>query len=491
MRSIEYSLKLKSPVILTYSSSDENTVQSRDYIPGYVILGALASHYLRNNKHDELFNTLFLSNQVNYMDATIAKKTSQRSFKAPMAIQKEKSSEKYHFMPLTESSLNTSPIASYLLKTENGYEKLTPEKGIHFHINTTIKEKEEEGGIFHYEYLKSGQYFKGHIKCEDHLYHELTTFLNTLQTLSIGRSKNTEYGKVTFSYREQIPQTISMNRQTITFFFKSPVILRNENGFYEPSLKQLDKELNLDTPHEITHQFIRTMEIENYRRIWGMKTPNVKAMQPGSTFTLRFLENPSESTLKTIQNHLEQGMGCRKNEGFGEIAILDINEEICSINSQEKEKQGHQKPEYTPEFMKNVINKITEKQILKEIDEKVIRDGEAIKKRNVKMIPTNSLLSKMEMMVKDSESFEVFKTNKLKPLRNHATKQLEKCRTTSGTLYQILNGEKTIQYDFSDVRDYLPDIEQQSKQFKYTQRYLSGLMRRLRKINKEQKKDGE
>jgi hypothetical protein len=252
----------------------------------------------------------------------------------------------------------------------------------------------------------------------------------------------------------------------------------------------LEQELKLDVPYKITHQYFRTMDIENYRSIWGMKTPSVKAFQPGSSFTVEFKEIPNETTIQRIYQLLEKGIGCRKNEGFGEIAIIDIKEKNVPIYSQPKKERNYQKPEKTPAFMEKVMDKITETELLKAIDEKVLFDGEAIREKNSDRIPTNSLLSKIEMMVKDSQTFEVFKTNKIQRLRNHATKQLEKCRTTNGTLYQILKGEQNIRFDLKEVSEYLPDIEERSKEFKYTQRYISGLMRRLRKIQKE-KKDGE
>ena len=490
MRTIEYTLETKTPIILTYSSSDENTIQTRDYIPGYVTLGALATQYLKNRKPDENFQRLFLTEETRFCDATISKKDSQPTFIAPMAIQKQKDIEKYYFMPKNEEKINSSAISKYLLKTEKGYEILTPEKGIHFHINTAIKEKDEEGGIFHYEFIKSGQYFKGIIKCEDYLYNDLSTFLDTLQTIHIGRSKNTEYGSVQFSYKEHPQELPTIKAKSLTFFFTTPVILRNEYGYYEPSLELLEQELKIDAPYKITNQYFKTMDIENYRSIWGMKTPVVKAFQPGSSFTMQFTEPPNETAIQRIHQLLEKGIGCRKNEGFGEIAIIDIEEKNIPIYSQTKKENNYQKPKKTPPFMEKVINKITETELLKVIDEKVLFDGEAIREKNSERIPTNSLLSKIEMMVKDSQNFEAFKTNKIQRLRTHATKQLEKCRTNNGTLYQILNGDQSILFDLNEVREYLPNIEERSKEFKYTQRYISGLMRRLRKIQKE-KKDGE
>ncbi|MEA1883593.1 MAG: hypothetical protein U9N62_03625, partial [Thermotogota bacterium] len=212
--------------------------------------------------------------------------------------------------------------------------------------------------------------------------------------------------------------------------------------------------------------------------------------QPGSSFTVEFTEIPNETTIQGIRQLLEKGIGCRKNEGFGEIAIINIKDKNLPIYSHPKKESHLQKLEKTPVFMKKVMDKITEMELLKAIDEKVLFDGEAIRAKNSDRIPTNSLLSKIEMMVKDSQTFEAFKTNKIAKLRCHAKKQLEKCRTNNGTLHQTLNGEQDLLFDLKEVSEYLPDIEERSKEFKYTQRYISGLMRRLRKIQKE-KKDGE
>jgi len=147
-------------------------------------------------------------------------------------------------------------------------------------------------------------------------------------------------------------------------------------------------------------------------------------------------------------------------------------------------------PERGPSFMKNVLKNITRQIIEQKVDNKVLADAEQFSKK----IPTNSLLSKIDLMVKDVNSLQTFESMKMKPLRQHAKDQLNHCRNQTITLYQLLTEEKHSPFTFDEEKAYIPDIEEKANtDFRYRKRYISGLMRRLRKINKENdlEKDGD
>jgi CRISPR-associated protein Csx10 len=347
--------------------------------------------------------------------------------------------------------------------------------------------------IFHYEFIKRNQTFKGTIKCADAISKDLEAFLNKISTLRLGRSKNTEYGKVQFSFKEiHRKNEIDLKNNRVTLFFKSPVILRNKNGFYTPSEELLLEELGFSPKPKINkNKFFRTEAIENFRGIWGMKMPSLTAFKAGSTFTLEFTDSITQTQKDRLTEILDNGIGYRKNEGFGEIDVLNLSKEAeLHFVSEETKIETIKKPEKTPAFMKKVLRKLTAKAIEQTVDNRVINDANAFKKN----IPSNSLLSKIELMVKASDTFENFKATKVKQLREHAQKQLKKCRNKSITLFDLLTDEKHIQFAFKNCeKECLPQIETKAAEFDYQKRYISGLMRRLRKINKEKdaKKDGD
>ena len=491
MKTYEYTIYLSAPLVLTTSSADENTMQSRDYIPGNVLLGALAGQHRQMTSSEGQFYDFFLSDEVRFCNAFVSE-DGKMAIPSPMAIHKEKAKENYFFFPaMTEKDKTEHPstksLPGYISIEGNQIRKHSVEKGLHFHINTEKKNEEDDARIFHYEFIKRGQTFKGFIKCSEELSEDFEAFLNQIRTLRLGRSKNTEYGKVQFSYKaadsEINPKPYG---DQITLFFKSPVILKNENGYYEPSDKLLKKELAFSDDVEIIHKFFRTESFENFRSIWGIKMPSTTAYKTGCTFTLNFKQGVTEAHEQRLAEILNDGIGYRKNEGFGEVSQLDLKTAELTLAAKEKVARKLSKPEKKPEFMKNVLKQITLKTIEQVVDEKVMVDA-ATFKRN---IPSNSLLSKIDLMVKDSDSFDSFTNTKVLKLREHAQKQLKKCRNNSIKLFDLLTDEKHIQFHFDNEKGYLPQIEEKANSFEYQKRYISGLMRRLRKINKD-KKDGD
>lgn len=494
MKTYEYRIFLSSPLVLTTNSCDENTMQTKDFIPGYVLLGSLAGKHKQFSDSEEQFYNFFLSEKVKFCNAFISEK-GKSAIPSPMAVHQEKAKENYFFFPaMTDDDKKKHPstksLPGYISLDGHQLRKHKVEKGIHFHINTEKRDEDGDVGIFHYEFIKRGQTFKGVIKCSEGLSKEFETFLNQISTLRLGRSKNTEYGKVQFSYKErQFETKPELKSKSITLFFKSPVILKNKNGYYEASKELLKKELGLSDEIKIIKPSFRTEVIENFRGIWGMKMPSLTAFKAGCTFILEFANGITQAQKERLTEILNDGIGYRKNEGFGEIEVLNLSEAELTLIDKENKTETITEPEKTPEFMKKVLRKLTAKAIEQTVDNRVIKDAADFKKN----IPSNSLLSKIDLMVKASDTFDNFKDTKIEKMRDHAKKQLKKCRNNSITLFDLLTKEKNIQFSFNSEKDYLGQIEEKANGFEYKKRYISGLMRRFRKINKEKdsKKDGD
>jgi len=485
MKAIEYTLELEAPVIISTNSSDENTIQTKDYIPGYVILGALAKDYQERAKTDVeddiRFGRWFLSGQVRFFNAYITDEKGEATFPAPLTVHKVKDLEKYFFFPNMsaqekESYKNTKSHGRYLSRQGDVFVNHKVKMGNHFHINTKLKEDnpEAEGGIFHYQFIEPGQVFKGRIYGDETDLDELLDFYSNTEIVYLGRSKNTEYGRVRLALKlTETDLTQEFEENEVTFFLKSPAILKNKFGYDAPNKKTLEDELGF----EVHSPFLRTVEIENFKGVWGIKRPRTKALAIGSSFTVKI---PAGSE-REISELLQNGIGYRRNEGFGEIDAISLK--TSEIKYQEFPGREIAEVKDPPKSFKPFLKKIGENHLREKIESQVLAEAGAFDRR-----PTNSLLSKIEMMMKTADSLEAFK-NSLNNLRSTAKQKLEKCRNNNSTLMNTIKKGLNLRYDQNE-KAFFKDIEEEAGKFEYDQLYVSGLMRRLRKLNKEKAEEG-
>ena len=64
MQSIKYRLTTLSPVLLSRTIGDRNTVSTNDYIPGTTLQGVFAGLYFKNGGNENDFYNLFFNGNL-------------------------------------------------------------------------------------------------------------------------------------------------------------------------------------------------------------------------------------------------------------------------------------------------------------------------------------------------------------------------------------------------------------------------------------------
>jgi len=402
MRLIEFILKTEAPVILSESGGLSFLAYTKDFIPGTVIRGLFANSYIKlkglsttNAHEDQTFYNYFLSNKVSFGNAYIATLHNQgnsikENYPLPLSLQHEKNDKSKIIDLLLETREErgieqTKPFLGYGNIENNGLSIEQVEKSFFFHHQRDKKTgAPEENKFFNYEGLAQDQLFKGDIRFEDDdLANSFLDFFNNKesQDFYIGRSKNSQYGRVSLKLNppQDFNEDINLNNDSFVLTFISDAILVNKRGYPctdKASIQEFLKEfLQIDSLKiEIEKAFLRIKTIENYVSVWKLRRPTNVAIRAGSCLLIRTNEDLLNNT--SFKKAYFLGLGERTAEGFGRFKInwqkanisyynqpqtnqipsADINELISSLQRPD----NNQAKNIAIEVIKNYLRRTTQ-----------------------------------------------------------------------------------------------------------------------------------
>jgi len=324
MKALTYTLELVEPLLIADPiSGDENSATGLDYIPGSVIRGALA-HAFTNGRRVDLsdpqFKRLFFGDVI-FLNAypLIA---DHRSLPVPRSWQREKDAG--DGAPIFDLANGEPNNRQQLAGVRESFTCLEPrlyalKRDIRVHILQLDRRKaaqKDSSSVYRYDALAAGQRFAGAILAQDDdALHQLRELLPKL--VKLGKSRSAGYGAVNVTnvrvqsdWREYAPMT-TMPSERIVVTLLSDAIVRNPlTGEYSGSLVPLFS-------GRLLKAFVRTCVVGGFNLAWGLPLPQARAIQAGSVFVFEY----SEELFKRLQAAEAHGIGERRREGFGRIAI--------------------------------------------------------------------------------------------------------------------------------------------------------------------------
>lgn len=504
MHRFKYRIKTISPVLISSIGGDINMVSTKDYIPGTTVLGVFATRYIKQNKlnyahEDKTFRNWFLNGSLRFSNAYLTvydEETERELFPTPLSIQKEKTDETNILNLIMNGTKElTKPVNKYSYISNAHILTASPEKIINFHHSRNrLKGHSEEGAIFNYESLIEGQVLSGFVSGKEGDLKQFKNFWGDKISVHLGRSKNTQYGEAEIELldiQEFKGDDIEDNELTITF--TSPAILLNKFGYPEISVNILKEYLasflNLNEEDFGTEQsFAKSETVENFISVWRLKKPLDRAFYAGSTFKLNFKNKLSGELKEKLKALQIEGIGERKTEGFGQIKINWGLEE--TFIKRELKKPDIDKPEGNPPaIVKEIFAEIVKDNIKTRVEKEAFDKAREFNKKRL----SNSLLGRLELILKASTSDEAFK-NKIEGLRKTAEDQLKSCRNERTTLYnELISKKPALENIFNNLTsdlDQLANLVQfnirKDEEFKnelYKLHWLT-FFRMMRKLNK-------
>lgn len=373
MKGISFSIYAIEPILATSFQGDPNSDVSYSYIPGSMIRGAVIGRYLRHHKLSELdindvtIRKLFFDEtKTLYLNAYLLSKEGKCTLPVPLSWFKDKD-EKLPEVDEHGSMRIYDRAIEYELPED---EDITPKRveqnfctvcdksvvlysekrriNIHnFRNRKKGKGIKEQGEIFRYDALDAGQTFQAVILCPDKdLLDIIQRLILDSTNIWLGGSQSAGYGKTEISSINhledswceiEIPSEKRVNKQKLTITLLSDTILRDEWGQAVADAKLIKPAIQetlhkaLETPQSVFIYSSSTL-IGGFNRKWGLPLPQLPALSAGSVIVFKGVTLNSDE----IQ-HLEfYGIGERRNEGFGRVAVNWLNEEEWQATKPEK-----------------------------------------------------------------------------------------------------------------------------------------------------------
>lgn len=368
--------------------SQQGQEMSRNYILGSSLRGAIIGRFLKNHQD------VILDESPVFRDEFL---TGTRFFNAYLTLNDEKAIERITFPapncffankedvrragkgPYTvknalyeekvEGEVSGRDSFVYLDK-ENIYEaKVEMTANLHIQRTRNI----DDSQMYRYEAIAKGQMFTGFIQCEEKYEPD---FLDTLAPgeLYIGGSKGSGYGKCRIienpealsqeEYEKQFHFPHLENQGSLIIYAMSDLILYDELGRVSNNIseKYLAKVLGVDKVI-LENKIVTATTTSGYNHKHRAHAVQQTAVRAGSLFCYQYTGELKKEAIFQLE---EEGVGLRREEGYGRIAVqLDLHQKYFHKGDNEQKRFTSREFQKTDEEDIVLLEKI-ESNILKQ-----------------------------------------------------------------------------------------------------------------------------
>lgn len=369
--------RLDEPLLVSRRADTGNQFESVQSIPGTVLRGALAwrmAHRLGDALKEEAgpayasFVSLFFGDQVCF------------SPMLPLSISQSNHEQAYAAIPTPKDLVTCELHPGYPGNPENGHgvwsrakgydqdicsipeckasakgldhfivlndgslrSQYQPQQSVEMHISMDPQSgRVREGELFGFVTLDSGQYFLGEIVCADKATWETLRQMSGLtdagevNTLRMGKASRRGHGQVSMVFSEAqaspwhgpaIDQRVTDPADVVMSLLSDGVVMddwgRAVQSFAEAWLAQ---ELHLPAGATVCvtpdRSFSAVRGFQSFNAKLGLPKARDTVLAAGSTVHLQFTGIDPAALQKALEKVEAQGIGLRRNEGFGRVAF--------------------------------------------------------------------------------------------------------------------------------------------------------------------------
>lgn len=331
---------LLDDVVLTSLSGDENTVDTKGYLSASAIKGAfkkLGIEYLKpQNAYFYDDGNIFYPAPMNLKKLKYA----QENLKIYTEIDEKK--EKEELKKNNDFKIEKKSSIGGYISIKNGVlakAKISTINKTHVSLagkeNMSFKEFEKyesegeyKNKIFSYTALSKGQKFAIKLDKNDDF-----SSLNG-KVLRLGKSANSQYGRVKISFENSSDNEARFNDEFYLVAI-SPILLRGNDGGFEPSFEALKNELEKQGLRLEKIVISRYEKAQFYNNSYKCKTPQVMGFSIGSVFKVSGNLN---SEFCSVGAQQEFGFGSLKAyKSFDNLKLKndEKNSQTCEISNDE------------------------------------------------------------------------------------------------------------------------------------------------------------
>ncbi len=434
MKILTYRLELLEPCLVTSLAGDPNSGVAYSYLPGPVLRGVLAGAYIRHNQLDPAdvdaaeptFRRLFLDGSTRYLNGYLEEE-GRRSLPAPKSWRRKKNDARCR--PQTASIfdfvVNPKPIPEvedepvtqwkgvdgYWIPASGQVHRLSPARTIAVHTARNrrmgraahrqyVQDEDTPSAVYRYEALAAGQTFQAAILCQDGDEKLLETLLSG--EVMVGGSRSGGYGRTRIHHLEtrdswQETGQDSPIAETLVVTLLSDALFRDENGLYvvDADLVRQAVAQKLNGDLALERAYTGGTAVGGFNQKWGLPIPQALAVSMGSVFILR----ASDCTQEKLDDLLADGIGERRGEGFGRLAVNWHSRAIWKPFDPDKDETPDIDPiPLVPDSPSEKVAALMTKRLLRQkLDEKL---AQAVKDKKVRG-PQASQLNRLRQVVRD------------------------------------------------------------------------------------------
>jgi CRISPR-associated protein Csx10 len=470
-RYLIYTLRLNSPAIITIPGGDPNSSSTLSYVPGIALRGAMAKVLGDpdgDNSKKQEFHDLVLGGKVRYLNA-YPMVNERRALATPVSLRLKKGDaentpdkidlaakegfpeEELISLPEEFLDIGAAQPALYNSKISSRiHHQRDREKGRAW----KDKNGNTHGAIFTFESLDANQMFGGLIQLrsgqEDEM-EQIESRIKTLLggTLLVGRSRRSGYGgmaTITWEGRQNhetvgggreglqpLKKNIVPGDEPFRLLLSSPCIVRNPvTGQQDPGALMNRIVSRFDNRVEVIRRVWTFETVGGFNRKWRLELPQTLAVSAGSVFVLKASQAISLNELYEIEH---EGLGERKDEGYGRLLFLDKPTETISLPKYAESISCKTCTGQPPEIVTKIESRIVQAQLARIIEEKAAELAKSVRHN---LLPTNSLIGRLRTPLRDvpDNAIRILKLwlsdNEAEQLKRPAMDQLTRCKIGDG-----------------------------------------------------------
>lgn len=453
MKAITFQLKARQPILVTSFQGDPNSDVSFGYIPGSSLRGAFIARYLKqrpvedNILEDATIQRLFFNGTTCYLNAYLhCPLRPYRTLPTPRCWQGKKGQESpaeiYDLsQAIPSADIKTKSLSQGFCHMRGETVMLYREqRRINIH-NLRDRRKgratKDSGEVFRYEALDSGQVFQAVILC--HQDADAALIQPLLQDdLWIGGSQSAGYGQMQIQSVQVLDnwnevgsdlETRLRNRTFLKLTLLSDLILRDQSGqsLTYPPTELLSDYLRVQLTLKDCH--LSRIHIGGFNRKWGLPLPQVSAIAAGSVLIYSMPteslagenlagENLTESFTAALARLEATGLGERRVEGFGRIAVNGFAESATLTVDQDQRTQRLTAVEVTSDSGQQLAQEMAQRLLRRKLEARLL---EQLDIYTIEGNLTNSQLSRLMSATRHALSqanHQVTQTNSTAPSSN-------------------------------------------------------------------------
>lgn len=313
--SFSYTVFLADDLMLPAAVSDETA----DFISGSSVLGYFAGQYLETNPVDDVFEELFLKQNLRFSNLYLSDENGAALMPAPVILGKIKGEPGVYNIVTYDNKDN-----KIIKPVKHGFcdfscQMKQPVMETVYHHSTG-----KDATLYTQTALSRGQYFCGTISGKREYVEMVFRFLQDAKEsgirLHFGRSKTAQYSacEVISVKKPEEPkqQNITLKKGDVFIaLLCSDVLIPDHMGGYALSAAALQNELGAEftgMKSDISSA-LRYRVIAGYNTKWNIQKPHIRTFAAGSTMVFKAEQNMTLPQYRLI--------GTKQNEGFGVVML--------------------------------------------------------------------------------------------------------------------------------------------------------------------------